>query len=109
MSKRISWKFIRKIGLIHFAVLPLVRAWLYSQGKNIRSDTTHSPVRLRCINWYGAHMDTFVAGGLDTRSCGDIAETILSIGANCVRIPLSVHLVLHNPSPPASAPRCRAS
>jgi hypothetical protein len=48
-------------------------------------------------------MDTFVAGGLDTRSCGDIAETILSIGANCVRIPLSVHLVLHNPSPPASA------
>jgi len=94
---------MRTVGLVLFAVLPLVRAWLYSQGKNIRSDTTHSPVRLRCINWYGAHMDTFVAGGLDTRSCGDIAETILSMGANCVRIPLSVHLVLHNPSPPASA------
>jgi hypothetical protein len=48
-------------------------------------------------------METFVAGGLDTRSCGDIAESILSIGANCVRIPLSVQLVLDDPSPPASA------
>jgi hypothetical protein len=48
-------------------------------------------------------METFVAGGLDKRSCSDIAESILSIGANCVRIPLSVQLVLENPSPPASA------
>jgi Cellulase (glycosyl hydrolase family 5) len=84
-------------------LLPLVRAWLYSSGGEIRSDATHSPVRLRCINWYGAHMETFVAGGLDKRSCGGIADSILSIGANCVRIPLSVELVMQNPTPNASA------
>lgn len=82
---------------------PLVGAWLYSSGTDIRSAETYLPVRLRCINWYGAHMETFVAGGLDTRSCGAIADTIVTIGANCVRIPLSVQLVLDDPSPPASA------
>jgi hypothetical protein len=84
-------------------VLPLVHAWLYSHGTEIRSAITHLPVRLRCINWYGAHMESFVAGGLDKRSCRDIAQSIKSIGANCVRIPLSVELVMHNPTPPAWA------
>jgi len=84
-------------------VLPLVHAWLYSHGTEIRSATTHLPVRLRCINWYGAHMESFVAGGLDKRSCRDIAQRIKEIGANCVRIPLSVELVVRNPSPNASA------
>jgi hypothetical protein len=68
----------------------------------IRSAETYLPVRLRCINWYGAHMETFVAGGLDKRSCGAIADSIGEIGANCVRIPLSVELVMDNPSPNAS-------
>ena len=89
--------------LAQLALLPLVCGWLYSSGTDIRSATTYLPVRLRCINWYGAHMETFVAVGLDTRSCGAIADTIVSIGANCVRIPLSVQLVLDDPSPPASA------
>jgi hypothetical protein len=89
--------------IVQLAVLPLVHAWLYSGHSEIISATTHAPVRLRCINWYGAHMETFVAGGLDKRSCGAIADSIVSIGANCVRIPLSVELVLENPSPPASA------
>ena len=89
--------------LVYLALMPLVGAWLYSLDAEIRSATTYLPVRLRCINWYGAHMETFVAGGLDTRSCGEIADSILSIGANCVRIPLSVQLVLHDPRPPASS------
>lgn len=76
---------------------------MYSSGTDIISATTHLPVRLRCVNWYGAHMETFVAGGLDKRSCGAIAESIRGIGANCVRIPLSVEVVLEDPSPPASA------
>ena len=93
----------RRTALLQFAVLPLVRAWLYSSGTEIRSATTYLPVRLRCVNWYGAHMESFVAVGLDKRSCGAIADTIVSIGANCVRIPLSVELVIQNPTPNASA------
>jgi hypothetical protein len=90
-------------SFLYAIALPLVRAWLYSSGTDIISATTHLPVRLRCVNWYGAHMETFVAGGLDKRSCGAIAESIRGIGANCVRIPLSVEVVLEDPSPPASA------
>ena len=103
MSIRSCMKVSKYLRLVHLIVLPLVHAWLYSSGTDIRSVTTYLPVRLRCINWYGAHMETFVAGGLDTRSCGAIADTIVTIGANCVRIPLSVQLVLDDPSPPASA------
>ena len=94
---------ISELLLVKLALLPLVGAWLYSYGSELRSETTHLPVRLRCVNWYGAHMETFVAGGLDKRSCGDIADSIREIGANCVRIPLSVQLVVENPRPPASA------
>ena len=92
-----------RMRLFVLFLLPFVRAWLYSYGSEIRSETTHLPVRLRCVNWYGAHMETFVAGGLDKRSCGDIASSIKAIGANCVRIPLSVQLVVENPTPPVSA------
>ena len=91
------------LALLYVMVLPLVRAWLYSAGGEIRSATTYLPVRLRCINWYGAHMESFVAVGLDKRSCGAMADSIVSIGANCVRIPLSVELVIQNPTPNASA------
>ena len=93
----------RQIALFYCIVLPLARAWLYSYATEIRSATTHLPVRLRCVNWYGAHMESFVAVGLDKRSCGAMADTIVSIGANCVRIPLSVELVIENPTPNASA------
>jgi hypothetical protein len=93
----------RSLALLYVIALPLVRAWLYSSGTGIISATSHLPVRLRCVNWYGAHMQTFVAGGLDKRSCGAIAESIRGIGANCVRIPLSVEVVIEDPSPPASA------
>ncbi len=86
--------------LLQLVLLSVVRAWLNSTSGAIVSATTQAPVRLRCINWYGAHLETFVPGGLDKRSCGDIADTIVSIGANCVRIPLSVQLVLNNPAPP---------
>ena len=84
-------------------LLPLVSAWLYSSGGDIRSESTYLPVRLRCVNWYGAHMESFVAVGLDKRSCGAMADSIVSIGANCVRIPLSVELVIQNPTPNALA------
>ncbi len=95
--------FSKHITIVHLALLPLARAWLYSFDTEIRSAETYLPVRLRCINWYGAQLESFVAGGLDKRSCGAIAESIKGIGANCVRLPLSVELVLEDPLPNASA------
>ena len=93
----------RLLSLLCVTALPLARAWLNSSGSDLISTTTRLPVRLRCVNWYGAHLHTFVAGGLDKRSCGEIAESVRQLGANCVRIPLSVEMVLTNPLPPASA------
>ena len=90
MSRQSSWQARRLLTFVWLVAVPLVRAWLYTHGTEIRSATTYLPVRLRCINWYGAHMESFVAGGLDKRSCREIAQSIKEIGANCVRIPLSV-------------------
>jgi len=72
-------------------------AWLSSAGARIVDAETRAPVRLKCVSWYGAHQQSFVAGGLDTRSCAQIAASIVALGANCVRLPLSVELVLANP------------
>ena len=91
------------VSLLLSFLLPPVHAWLNSSGTAIVSTATRDPVRLRCVNWYGAHMEGFVAVGLDKRSCGAISDSIVSIGANCVRIPLSVELVVLNPAPNASA------
>ncbi len=93
----------RLLAILCVSTLSFARAWLNSSGSNLISATSRLPVRLRCVNWYGAHLHTFVAGGLDKRSCGEIAESIRQLGANCVRIPLSVQVVLTNPLPPASA------
>lgn len=73
------------------------RAWLSSAGSRIVAADTLEPVRLRCVNWYGGHQQGFVSGGLDRRSCGAIADMVEEIGANCVRIPLSVEMVVKNP------------
>jgi hypothetical protein len=70
------------ICILQLFLVSLAHAWLYSSGTEILSTTTHAPVRLRCINWYDAQMETFVSGGLDKRSCGAIAENIAEIGAN---------------------------
>lgn len=75
-----------------------VRAWLHSVDGEIISQG--NPIKLRCVNWYGAHKELFVSGGLEQHSCGFIAERIKEIGANCVRITLSVQMVRDNPQPP---------
>ena len=104
MSKRDCLIYTSHLSLVLLIVVcPGVPAWLYSAGGEIRSEETYLPVRLRCVNWYGAHMESFVAVGLDKRSCGAMADSIVSIGANCVRITLSVELVKEDPTPNASA------
>jgi hypothetical protein len=82
MLRKRSWQIDRLVTLARLVLLPLVHAWLYTDGTLIRSATTYLPVRLRCINWYGAHLESFVAGGLNKRSCRQIAQSIKEIGAN---------------------------
>jgi len=47
-------------------------------------------VRLAGVNWIGAHMDDGVVAGLDRVHRSALAETIASLGFNCVRFPFSV-------------------
>jgi hypothetical protein len=84
-------------GLLLLLVVRGCATRLSSAGTRIVSVETLELVRLRCVNWYGAHQQGFVVGGLDKRSGGTITDSIVEIGANCVRIPLSVELVVKNP------------
>lgn len=56
-------------------------------------------VRLRCVNWYGAHLETLVVGGLDKQPLAKLAFTIRALGFNCVRLPYSLELQLRPTRP----------
>lgn len=66
-------------------------------------DSTERPIRLSCVNWYGAEEKDYVVGGLHKQSVSYIAQLIKTYGFNCVRLPFSLELVLHNPTIPAYA------
>ena len=98
-----------KACLLIACVMPCIYGQLYTSGNKIVS-AAGSHVRLKCVNWYGAHQELFVVGGLEKRSAADIVLEIKSIGANCVRLPFSIDLWRINPVPPAFAvsgdPQC---
>jgi hypothetical protein len=74
-----------------------IHAHLVTDGPRLLDASTHARVRLRCVNWYGAHQEPLVPGGLELTSATAIADLIANgVGANCVRIPLSDHTVLYN-------------
>ncbi|KAJ5223353.1 hypothetical protein N7468_007895 [Penicillium chermesinum] len=68
----------------------------HTQGRFIR-DANDVPVKLASINWYGASDIYFVPGGLDVRHRDDIAQLILDLGFNSVRLPYADEIVLRNP------------
>jgi len=70
---------------------------LITQGSWIINSTTNRRVHLKCANWYGAHQELFVPGGLERRSVGQLADFFKASGANCVRIPFSVEMAKYNP------------
>jgi hypothetical protein len=43
-------------------------------------------VKWSCVNWYGAESDTAVPGGLEAQPLHSIADRILELGFNCVRL-----------------------
>jgi len=72
-------------------------ASLVTDGPWIVNSTSNRRVHLKCANWYGAHQEPGVVGGLELRSVSDLADLFKSSGANCVRLPYSVDLVKYNP------------
>ena len=54
-------------------------------------------VRLKCLNWYGAHQETLVSGGLEERDVPDLVQSFKSTDANCARLTYSIHMVVYNP------------
>ena len=75
---------------------------LSTRGRAI-VDATGRRVKLACVNWYGAHMELFAVGGLHLRPLDVIAANISTFGFNCVRLTLSVELVLRDPPVPPAA------
>ena len=71
-------------------------------GKVVVIDSADQRVKLACVNWYGAHMEGFVVNGLDVRPVADIAQTIASLGFNCIRLPFSLEQFYDNPIVEAS-------
>jgi aryl-phospho-beta-D-glucosidase BglC (GH1 family) len=71
-------------------VLPL------STNGNKIVDVNGKPVKLACVNWYGAHMERFVVTGLDLLPVDEISQDIASKGFNCVRFPYSLEQFVHN-------------
>ena len=70
---------------------------LVTQGPWIVNSTTNQRVYLKCANWYGAHTELFVVGGLMNKSVASLADSFKNTGANCARIPYSVEMALLNP------------
>ncbi|KAJ8612502.1 hypothetical protein CTAYLR_003686 [Chrysophaeum taylorii] len=55
-------------------------------------------IQLACGSWYGAEQQDYVPGGLDTQPLFGIVGVIReSLRLNCVRLPVSLELVLHDP------------
>eukprot|EP00438_Fugacium_kawagutii_P020586 Skav222341 [mRNA] locus=scaffold3497:25622:33670:- [translate_table: standard] len=73
-------------------------------------DANGMRVRLKCVNWYGAHLEQLVANGLDQVKPGLIAKAISESGFNCVRLPFSLDGVIGNlsrvPDPKVSLAAC---
>ena len=60
-------------------------------------DALGNEIALRCVNWYGAHLEKAVAGGLNVHTVGMVVQRILEMGAfNCVRFVYSLDMVYGN-------------
>ena len=89
-------------GVLMFLMLCLsyieqASASLSTDGPFIVNTTTGVRVYLKCVNWYGAHQELYSVGGLERQSIRNISRQIVLMGANCVRLPLSIDIVRDNP------------
>jgi endoglucanase len=70
---------------------------LSTRGRDV-VDTAGRRFKLASVNWYGASDELFIPGGLDVLHRDAIAQTILSLGFNSVRLPYSDEMVMVNPT-----------
>lgn len=66
-------------------------------------DAQGDKVKLACTNWYGSHMENYAPNGLHKRPLREIVEHIAALGFNCVRLPLSVEMIINDPIVPTEA------
>jgi len=83
-------------GTFSAALVPLDDLPLHTNGRYVVGRTGER-VKLACVNWYGAHSQTFAPGGLEVRKMSGIVDTIVKLGFNCVRFPYSTEGQLYNP------------
>ncbi|KAJ6107243.1 hypothetical protein N7523_008566 [Penicillium sp. IBT 18751x] len=67
----------------------------HTKGRHIL-DARGTPIKLASINWYGASDIDFVPGGLEVRHRDEIAQVILDLGFNSVRLPYADEIVSEN-------------
>ncbi len=72
-------------------------AALVTKGPWIINGTNCERVHLKCANWYGAHQELFVVGGLELQTVSTLTDLFKSSGANCVRITYSIEVIKYNP------------
>ena len=83
-------------------LIALDRLPLGTSGRNI-VDRNGTKVQLKCVNWYGAHMELYSVFGLHKRPLVELSERIADWGFNCVRMPISIDLWYKDPPVPAFA------
>ncbi len=84
--------------LILFNLLLLSKAsTIIVEGPWILNSTSRQRIHLKCVNWYGAHQELYVVGGLELRSVSNLTNSLQASGANCVRLPYSIEMVKYNP------------
>ncbi|CAE6931190.1 unnamed protein product [Symbiodinium sp. CCMP2592] len=77
--------------------VPQITSWLIDRsslplqvrGSHLLSVDGQHQV-LACVNWYGAHMEMLVNNGLNVRSLTEVANHIVELKFNCVRLPYSL-------------------
>mmetsp|Transcript_61155 Transcript_61155/g.157711 ORF Transcript_61155/g.157711 Transcript_61155/m.157711 type:complete len:665 (+) Transcript_61155:62-2056(+) len=89
-------------------LVPLDALPLRTRGRFV-VDAHGRQVQLACVNWYGAQQEQMVMNGLDMQTIASIADTIVGMSFNCVRLPFSLEQVLTNVSVPAPAASLRAN
>lgn len=76
---------------------------LVTQGPWILNSTNRQRIHLKCANWYGAHQELYVVGGLELLSVSRLVKFFQESGSNCARIPYSIEMVKNNPTVNQSA------
>ncbi|KAB2036234.1 hypothetical protein ES319_D04G210200v1 [Gossypium barbadense] len=76
-------------------VNPTTSLPLSTNSRWIVDDQTDRRVKLACVNW-PSHLEPVFAEGLSKRSMDSIAEQIVSMGFNCVRLTWPLYLVTND-------------